>query len=160
MGIENGSAKTKDNAVEIKSIPIKSARISNSSIKEMKIQRASMTIERSMHSGPLPAPETLAMYEKICPGLADRIVSMAENQSSHRQEIEKIAVKSGARDSLCGIICGFLIGIATIIVGYLLGVKGHTVSSSIIGTGGIVGLVSVFVYGTRSRRRERENKSK
>jgi uncharacterized membrane protein len=30
------------------------------------------------HQGPLPSPEVLAQYEKTMPGLADRIVKMAE----------------------------------------------------------------------------------
>ena len=48
--------------------------------------------------GPIPPPSVLEAYEKILPGAAERILKMAENQSTHRQEIEKIVVRSGARD--------------------------------------------------------------
>ncbi len=33
----------------------------------------------SIHQGPLPAPEQLAQYDSVYPGLADRIVKMAES---------------------------------------------------------------------------------
>jgi uncharacterized membrane protein len=37
-------------------------------------------------SGPIPAPEILKAYDIVLPGLAERIVSMAEAQSAHRME--------------------------------------------------------------------------
>ena len=42
------------------------------------------------HSGPLPHPSTLEGYEVICPGAADRIISMAEEALRHRNEMEKL----------------------------------------------------------------------
>lgn len=163
MSGENVSVRTREDVASSKldSIPIKAARFSNPRLMhKLQLQKSSMTIQRSMHSGPLPSPDVLREYDDIYPGLANRIVCMAEEQSAHRREIEKIAVKSGSRDSLLGLIFGFLIGIATIFVGYLLGINGNVVSSSVIGTGGVAGLVAVFIYGTRSRRKEREDKSK
>ena len=44
---------------------------------------------QSEFSGPLPPPNIIKGYEDILPGAADRILSMAENQAKHRQEIEK-----------------------------------------------------------------------
>ncbi|MHC0551391.1 DUF2335 domain-containing protein [Salinicoccus sp. CNSTN-B1] len=40
-------------------------------------------------SGPLPDPEDFARYEEIMTGAADRIMSMAEKEQSHRHEIGK-----------------------------------------------------------------------
>lgn len=40
-------------------------------------------------SGPIPPPQTMAGYETALPGSADRILKMAEEQSAHRQEMEK-----------------------------------------------------------------------
>jgi uncharacterized membrane protein len=39
-------------------------------------------------SGPLPSPEILADYERLTPGMADRVVRMAEEQSAHRRQLE------------------------------------------------------------------------
>lgn len=40
-------------------------------------------------SGPLPPPETLERYNQTLPGLAERIIVMAESQHSHRLELGK-----------------------------------------------------------------------
>lgn len=45
-------------------------------------------------SGPIPHPRILKGYEEILPGSADRILTMAENQSKHRQAIEAEVVHS------------------------------------------------------------------
>lgn len=105
---------------------------------------------RKMHIGPIPSPEVLAEYNEIDPTFANRILVMAEQQSSHRQEMEKKIVKSGTRDSFMGIVFGFLIGILSLIVSLILGLNGRTIESSLLGVGGLGGLVSVFIYGTRS----------
>lgn len=38
------------------------------------------------HSGPLPSPKHLKQYEECHPGLAERIVSMAEREQAHRHK--------------------------------------------------------------------------
>ena len=68
-------------------------------------------VHGEIHSGPLPAPQILLQYNQIIPGAADRIIVMAEQQASHRQKLEQIVVKSGARDSLLGLIFGLIIGL-------------------------------------------------
>lgn len=40
------------------------------------------------YSGPLPRPSDLQAYEDTLPGVADRIVSMAEREQVHRHEAE------------------------------------------------------------------------
>lgn len=67
---------------------------------------------QQIFEGPLPPPKLLEGYERICPGAADRIIKMAENQSSHRMSIEKIMVKSGSRDSLLGVVFAFFLGLS------------------------------------------------
>jgi len=110
-----------------------------------------------VRSGPIPDAGQLEHYERICPGLADRIISMAEKQSEHRQYLEKTVVKSGVRDSLLGIISGFAIGIVTVVSGALLIYSGHDIAGAVFSGTGLTGLVGVFVYGTRSSRAERES---
>lgn len=48
------------------------------------IMSAMYAIEQKSYSGPLPAPEDFAEYEKILPGSTDRILKMAEKQVDHR----------------------------------------------------------------------------
>ena len=41
-----------------------------------------------LHVGPLPAPETLAAYENLCPGAAREILNMAKDNQKHRHKTE------------------------------------------------------------------------
>ncbi len=69
---------------------------------------------RSAFVGPLPPPEILSKYEDAFPGSAERIFKMAENQADHRRNMEKESLKLASRDSLLGIITGFIIATAGI----------------------------------------------
>jgi uncharacterized membrane protein len=83
---------------------------------------------------------------------------MAESQASHRQELEAIAVKSGSRDSLLGLIFGLIIGLAGIIGGVITIISGQPKGGAALGITSLASLVGVFVYGSHQRRSEREAK--
>ncbi|MBR2124529.1 MAG: DUF2335 domain-containing protein [Acetobacter sp.] len=74
----------------------------------------------SIHSGPLPPPEQLLRYNDAVPNAADRIIRMAETQLEHRIQIEKLAIRTQARNSTLGIISGFLIGMTIVFCGTFL----------------------------------------
>ena len=111
-------------------------------------------------SGPIPDASQLERYDMVCPGAADRIITMAEKQSKHRQDIEKKVVTASSRDSLLGLLAAFIIGIVTTVFGGVLILKSHDAAGTIFGGVGLSSLVGTFVYGTRSSRRERESKNK
>ena len=110
------------------------------------------------HEGPLPHPDILAGYDIICPGAADRILAMSEKQAAHRQSIEAKVIGINGRNSLAGIISGVVVSLAAIGCGTLLIYKGLNVQGFVLSGGSIVGLVSVFIYGTSSNRKERESR--
>ena len=109
-------------------------------------------------SGPLPPPSVLKQYDDIVPGAAERIIKMAEEQFVHRTTIEKEVIISDIKRSKLGQRFGFIIAIVGLLVALFVTLKGYEVAGSIIGGATIVSLVSVFVYGTKSRRKEREEK--
>lgn len=106
-------------------------------------------VARASFSGPLPPPEILRGYESVLPGLADRVVKMAENQSVHRQRLEsRVIWFDGVRSSL-GLVFGLIIALAGIAAGTYLILSGN-------GTAGLVSLiiplgviVGAFVYQKR-----------
>lgn len=116
-------------------------------------------IIRSEYSGPLPPPQSLEKYNKIIPGSAERILAMAEKQSDHRRELEKKALNTDSRNSLLGIISAFIITMTALGAGTYVTKIGHAWPGTLLGSLGLVGLASVFVYGTRQRRKERETKA-
>jgi len=85
---------------------------------------------------------------------------MAERQEIHRIDIENWAVKGGTALSYVGAIFAFLIALFVTYLGYLIVVSGHETAGTIFAGTGLVGLVSAFIYGTRTRRVERERKMK
>ena len=113
----------------------------------------------SYHS-PIPPPEILKNYDMVVPGAADRILLMAERQSAHRQDLEKRVIISDIKDARLGLWLGFLIGMAAIIGGVASGLLGKEITGAFIGGTGVIGLTSVFVYGSVTRRKERETKSR
>jgi membrane associated rhomboid family serine protease len=80
---------------------------------------------------------------------------MAEKQSTHRQLLEKWAVIGGTILSYFGVFCALIIALCTLYFGYNLIHDGHVISGSIFAGAGLVGLVTSFIYGTRSRKEER-----
>ena len=99
-------------------------------------------------SGPIPPPSMMEQYEGTLPGSADRILKMAENQSEHRQWIEKKKLSFSNREVHLGQVLGFAIGVIAIITGGYTALNGAPIPGGFIGTAGVVGLVSVFVIGS------------
>ncbi len=110
-------------------------------------------------SGPIPPPSALQGYENIIPGSANRILEMAEKQTEHRIELEKIVIQGDTTRSYVGLIAGFILSAMVIVGGIYLISTGHDWAGGVLVGLDLVGLASVFVYGSRSRRAEREQKS-
>lgn len=66
-------------------------------------------------SGPLPPPSMLRGYEDVLPGAADRIFTLMEQQSTHRQELESTVLDQNSRSRDRGqifafVLCALVIG--------------------------------------------------
>jgi uncharacterized membrane protein len=115
---------------------------------------------RESFSGPIPHPDILARYADIIPNGADRILRMAEQQESHRQHLEKVVVESGAKRSSLGMFLGFILTLVLGVGGIFLIAMGKQVDGLAVIFTPWAGLAAVFVYAQRSRKQERESKSK
>jgi len=116
-------------------------------------------VEVSRYSGPLPRPEDLAKYEQVLPGSADRIIRMAEQQATHRQNLEKLVVESNTGIQKWGLVCAFVIALSAIVGGVLLSLKGMSGAGLASIIGALAALVGVFVYGKSAQRKELREKS-
>ncbi len=96
-------------------------------------------------SGPLPPPSLLERYEKILPGSAERIFSMAEKQSTHRQTMEKRIIYSETFQAKVGMFFAFIIVIAALITGSYLSLKNRPVSGLISLITAIGVIVTTFI---------------
>ena len=120
---------------------------------------------RSEFSGPIPPPSIIKGYEDVLPGSADRILTMAENQSKHRQDMERRIVIAESRDSLLGVLFAFLLGIgcivAAIVIVVMVPANSGAISGAIMGLTGIASITASFIKGTRNsyRQSNKENES-
>jgi uncharacterized membrane protein len=119
----------------------------------------------SSFSGPLPPPRMLAEYERTHPGLAERIVAMAERQVTlvedqvrNRISMESATVRGDAIRADRGLMFGFLVCMACfVLAGYMAHL--HEAREAIIAViAPLTGLVGTFVYGTVSRSKERSSR--
>jgi uncharacterized membrane protein len=92
---------------------------------------------------PIPAPSDLGKYEKVLPGIADRILRMAERQQSSDIKREMINGVSG----LIGILLtrGFLYALT--IMAFVLVMNGKEIAGLLAG---LAPIVSIFVAVFRS----------
>ncbi|MGH9691365.1 MAG: DUF2335 domain-containing protein [Candidatus Acidiferrales bacterium] len=119
-----------------------------------------ITAHAAHFSGPIPPPDILIKYNEAVPGAADRIITMAENQSKHRQGLEKTVIDANCRAQRNGSILGFIICMTAILGGMFLVYSGKSAEglASIIAP--LVGLAGVFVVGKMRQKKELDNKTK
>lgn len=101
----------------------------------------------TVRCGPLPCPDDLAAYNTIIPDGAHRIMQMAEAQSAHRIEIEKVVITSQQAQATRGQWFGFLIGLAGLGCGTTAAMLGQPWARASIAGTTLVGLVSAFLFG-------------
>jgi uncharacterized membrane protein len=98
-------------------------------------------------SSAFPSPEDLAGYKEVDPKLMGRLFAMAEREQRHRHWHER-APEWTAR---LGVLCGFLIGVAGLVAAGYLGQIGSPIPGAALGAADLLGLVSVFIYGSRQQ---------
>ncbi|MCK4340550.1 MAG: DUF2335 domain-containing protein [Phycisphaerae bacterium] len=119
-------------------------------------QEIIMAYKEEAFLGPLPHPAILEQYNKIQPGFANRVVSMAESWAEHRQVTQRKALEAEIEDAQAdrrqkrrGQWLGFLIAVIGFAVTvYAIHEKSPWVAG-ILGSGTLVSLTAAFVLGRR-----------
>jgi uncharacterized membrane protein len=119
-------------------------------IKAGKTQQAKVVLSRMVskyHSGPIPPAEEMRELEAVMPGLADRIVIMAESEQSHRHGIENKIVEReiGLKEKgqFMALVALFALLLAVAYLAYL----GATADAVKLGSATIIGVVGIFLTG-------------
>jgi len=120
---------------------------------------AGFAITQAHFSGPLPPPEMLARYNDAVPGGAERILAMAENQSKHRQELERIVIDANAHTQKTAPVYGFIICMTAILGGIYLIYLGKSAQGLASIVTALVSLAAVFVIGKLRQKKELNEKS-
>lgn len=104
-----------------------------------------------IHQGPLPAPEIIEQYERVLPGSAERLLRMVEQEGEHRRALESRQLRSQIMETHIGQWMAFMIGMFTIAAGAYTAMHGAEWPGAVMGSGGVIGLVAVFIYGRKSQ---------
>jgi uncharacterized membrane protein len=116
-------------------------------------------IEQQIYKGPLPSPSLLKEFDSVVPGCAERIIRMAEEQSNHRQFLEKTVIVGDSKRANHGLWVGGAIAVLFLVGAVFLIHEGHDWAGVALGSVDLVGIVGAFIYGTRSRKAERSEKA-
>ena len=109
-------------------------------------------------SGPLPPPDVLERYNQVVPDAANRIIAMAEQETGHRRNMERLIISNEYQEAKMGQTCAVIIGSLAIISGATISVLGAQLAGAAIGGCGVIGLVSVFVLGRKGDLRRQQDK--
>lgn len=118
-----------------------------------------ITASAAHFSGPIPPPEILVKYNEALPGAAERIIAMAENQSQHRQSLEKAVIAANCSTQKTGPIYGFVICMTAILGGVYLIHDGKSAQGLTAIISALSALVLVFVVGKWKQEKELSEKS-
>lgn len=101
-------------------------------------------------------------YDRVLPGMANRIVSAWETETRHRRDIETRAVamdealvKNEVWLSRVGMIIAAGIALSFLAAGVYLALSGHPIVGGVVVGVDVVALVTVFVVRARSESRVR-----
>jgi uncharacterized membrane protein len=115
--------------------------------------------------GPLPPPGALEHYDRTLPGLAERIVVMAEqrhemarSQATHRRDLEKAVVLSKIGNERLGQVFAFILAAGAIGGGVLLAWNGKETAGVAAIVAALASLVTVFFVGRRKQSKELQRK--
>ena len=91
-------------------------------------------------------------------GAANRLITLVEQQSGHRINIEMLVIKCQQIQGFAGQVLGFLVAIAFLIGAVYTVVHGFAVAGTIIGSLDLIGLVTVFVLGRNAQKQNLKEK--
>lgn len=117
-------------------------------------QSASSQIQVQQHQmeqyfGPLPRPDHFRQFNDVLPGAAERILSMAEQQSGHRHQMEHREQTLEYIYAGIGMLFAFVISISTIAGSVACIIRGANISGTLLGGIGVVTISSLMIKGRR-----------
>jgi len=116
-------------------------------MKPAKQQSTNISLQHHQaYSGPIPDPDSLAKYEQIQPGFAERIIKMAEDEASHRRTNENKIIQSSTQMAVTGIVFAFVsVVIFGGIVTYAISQQSNVAALSTV-IAALASLAGIFVF--------------
>lgn len=126
---------------------------------EAELEEKFLVIEAKLEKfmGPLPHPDHFRDYEKVLSGAAERILSLTEKQSAHRQGIATKVTDANIKHEMLGLIFGLILGLALIGSAVYCAYIDQPWVAGALGVGGITGVVTSFVKGLQDTRKDKKS---
>jgi uncharacterized membrane protein len=115
-------------------------------------------VQSQSFSGPLPHPDILAKYNDAVPNGAERIMAMAEAQSTHRMQLEQMAVRSNISSQTRGSVFAFILGIFAIGIGAWLILSGKDAQGLASIITALSSLTLIFIVGRSKQDKDRRDR--
>lgn len=106
-----------------------------------------MLSEERYFKGPIAHPRHLEHYEKVCPGAADRIIAMAENEQTARNDWVSKNQSAEHADKQRGMYCGLVAFFVLIAAAVFCGWIGQPILGGSFLATGVLGAVGLFING-------------
>jgi uncharacterized membrane protein len=106
------------------------------------------------YQAPLPPPNMLAEYERIMPGISERLVLGMEKQTIHRQGLENKKIDADIASERKGQMLAFILAALAIIGSFYLIATGKDRYGIYVFITTFASLVTVFVVGKLKQSRE------
>ncbi|SFV87698.1 hypothetical protein MNB_SUP05-SYMBIONT-5-1068 [hydrothermal vent metagenome] len=101
--------------------------------------------ESKHYRGPIPEPLDLQKYEDIKIGFAERIITMAENEASHRQNIEHKIINSERVFTILGQMTALSMGLLVVALMAYTVSQGFAEEVQWLGVS-IASVIGLFIY--------------
>lgn len=116
------------------------------------VKKVVQVVAEQSFSGPIPPPSMLREYNSVDDGFANRIISMAENQQTHRQQLESKSVDAAISTESRGQNYALLVSVLIIAGALYLIDSGKELSGSILAGGTLTGLAYMFITGRKKEK--------
>ncbi len=120
----------------------------------------SVEVVQIQRSGPLPDPAELEGCNRVIPNGAERIIKMAELQTSHRMEIEKHVVFSQQSQAVRGQYFGLLAVLISVGCATYAAISGMQTFASVLGGTTVTSLAVAFLGGKYLQKKDLSEKAK
>ncbi len=99
---------------------------------------------------PVPPPDMIAEYAKEYPEAPAKFFQWVEDEANHRRSMDRAMVQSQVSDSKLGMILGFLISSACLVLAGWALYLGYEWVASFLGASPVASLAAVFIKGRRN----------
>jgi uncharacterized membrane protein len=109
---------------------------------------------QEVYSGPLPHPGHLEQFERVLPGSAERILSLAEKEQAHRHKWEQRELRSSVLTERIGLIGGIIVAVGLIAGAVICAVLDQVIIGAALVAASGVSMVPAIIKG-RDRSKSR-----